>query len=257
MDIRNYGPKRIVVEEYDRAGNFVRQEHNVMPLSESSLNQMLEHGKTGMVIISANRSEIDDDNPALSLRLDFEKYVGEKYGDLSAIDSDQLYDIEQEWLRKRNAKADKELRQDIKTAGYSFTPVYGGYHGKNDVKDTYEPSFVVYNYRRGEDNPGDFYELERFAIEMCRKYKQESVYVQEPNSSPKYLDADGNQVNMFSSNDFRLNRDQEQFYTTTKRDKSNPQRFTADIVFESMYIPLRPGTYNEKMRRLKSGEYIL
>lgn len=251
--MRAYVPKRIIVEGYDRSGNFVSLERNVMPLSESSLNRMMEHGKTGMVIISANRSEIDDSNPELSLRPEFEKFL-EGAGN---IDSDEQHDVEREWLRKRNAMADKELRQDIRNAGYSYTPVYGGYHGSNDVQDSYEPSYVVYNFKQGDDNPGDFYDLEQFAVDMCRKYKQDSVYVQEPNSSPKYLDGDGNQVNMFSSNDFKFNRDQEEFYTTTKRDKSNPQRFTADIVFESMYIQLRPGTYNEKMRRIKSGEYIL
>ena len=31
----------------------------------------------------------------------------------------------------------------------------------------------------------------------------------------------------------------------------------ADIVFENMCIPLRPASYNENMRRRKSGEYIL
>ena len=256
--MRTYLPKRIIVEEYNRAGKFVRQEHNVMPLSESSLNKMLEHGKTGMVIISANRSAIDDDNPELSLRPEFEEEMGKKYfGGSASIDSDALYDVENEWLKHRNARANKELLHDIKEAGYSYTPVYGGYHGENGVEDSYEPSFVVYNYKRGDNNPGDFYDLERFAIDMCRKYKQESVYVQEPNSAPKYLDAEGNQVNMFSSDNFKFNRPDEKFYTTTKRDKTNPQRFTADIVFENMYIPLRPGTYNEKMRRYQSGEYIL
>ena len=256
--MRTYGPKRIVVEEYNRAGEFVKQERNVMPLSESSLNRMLEHGKTGMVIISANRSEIDDNNPALSLASDFDEYIHKKYpGGDKDLDADAVYDEGREWLRHRNARADKELLRDIKAAGYSYTPVYGGYHGGNGVEDSYEPSYVVYNYKKGSDNPGDFYELERFAIEMCRKYKQESVYVQEPDSAPKYLDGEGNQVNMFSSKDFKLNRDQEKYYTTTKRDRSNPQRFTADIVFENMYIPLRPGTYNERMRRDLSGEYIL
>ena len=252
--MRTYGPKKIIVDEYDRAGNFVRQEHGVMPMSESSLNRMMDHGKTGMVIISANRSAIDSEDPKLSLRPEFEEYL---VGLGTNIDSDAQYDEEQNWLKRRNAKADKELLQDIKSAGYSYSPVYGGYHGTDDVQDSYEPSYVVYNYKRGDDNPGDFYELEQFAIDMCKKYGQESVYVQEPNSAPKYLDGDGNQVNMFSSSDFKLNRPEEQFFTTTKRDKSTPQRFTADIVFESMYIPLRPASYNENMRRIKSGEYIL
>ena len=254
--MRTYGPKLIVNEWRDRNGEMKREEHNVMPLSESSLNQMMDHGKTGMAIISANRSAIDSENPKLSLRPEFEKYL-ESIGGYDAIDSDALYDEEQNWLKRRNAKADKVLKRDIIDAGYSYSPVYGGYHGKDSVQDTYEPSYVVYNYKRGDDNPGDFYELEQFAIKMCNKFKQESVYVQEPGSSPKYLDGDGNQVNMFSSNDFKFNRDDEEFYTTTSRDKTNPQRFTADIVFENMYIPIRPGDYNENMRRRKSGEFIL
>jgi hypothetical protein len=92
---------------------------------------------------------------------------------------------------------------------------------------------------------------------MCKKYKQESVYVQRPGEPPVYLDCDGNQMNSSSSDGFKFNRDQEEYFTTKSRDKSNPQRFTADIVFENLYIPLRPGTYNENMRRRKSGEYIL
>ena len=99
--------------------------------------------------------------------------------------------------------------------------------------------------------------LEEFALEMCRKFKQDSVYVQRPGDPPVYLDGAGNQVNKTSSDNFKYNREKEQFYTTAKRDKSNPQRFTADIIFENMYVPLRPADYNEKFRRIKSGEYIL
>jgi hypothetical protein len=253
--MKAYGPKRIVLEEMNRKGEFVRQEHNVMPLSESSLNQMMDHGKTGMIIISANRSAIDSDNPKQSLRPAFDKYIN-KMGGYEAIDSDALYNEEQNWLRRRNAAADKQLLQDIKNAGYTYTPVYGGYHGSDDVQDSYEPSYVVYNYKRSNE-PADFQELEALALKLCSKYHQDSVYVQRPNQPPVYLDCDGNQVNSSSSDNFKFNRDKEQFYTTNKRDKSNPQRFTSDIVFENLYIPLRPASYNENMRRLKSGEYIL
>ena len=254
--MRTYGPKLIVREWRDRNGELRREERNVMPLSESSLNRMMDHGKTGMVIISANRSAIDSEDPRLSLRPDFERYL-KSVGGYDSIDSDALYDEERNWLKRRNAKADKTLKRDIIDAGYSYSPVYGGYHGQDSVRDSYEPSYVVYNHKRGGDNPGDFRELERFAITMCKKFRQDSVYVQAPGSSPKYLDCDGNQVNMSSSNNFKFNRDDEEFYTTTRRDKSNPQRFTADIVFENMCVPVRPGDYNENMRRLKSGEYIL
>jgi hypothetical protein len=70
--MKTYGPKLIVNEWIDRNGERQREEHNVMHLSESSLNQMMDHGKTGMVIISANRSAIDSENPKLSLRPDFD-----------------------------------------------------------------------------------------------------------------------------------------------------------------------------------------
>ena len=256
-NILRYGPKRISLNEIAGGGMVTRKERCVIPLSESSLNRMMQHGKTGMVIISANRSEIDSSDPELSLRGEFESDMEKAYGSLDAIDSDALYDLEEAWLAKRNALADKELKNDIRAAGYSYTPVYGGYHGKDDVIDEYEPSYVVYNYQRGDDNPGDFYDLQAFACDMCRKYKQESVYVQRPGDPPVYLDADGNQVNMFSSKDFKFNDDDQEFFTTTSRDRSQPHKFTADVVFESMYIPLRPASYNERLRRTKQGEFIL
>ena len=245
--MREYGPKRIVVNESQK---------NVMPLSESSLNKMMDHGKTGMVIISSQVSQIDRTDPNLSLRPAFERDMKKKWGGMETIDSDALYDEEQAWLRKRNAAAEKELHQDIQKAGFSYTPVYGGYRMKETGEESHEPSYVVYAYTRSGE-PVDFKYLEKFALGMCKKYKQESVYVQAPGDPPQYLDYNGNQVNSSSSDNFKYNREDQEFFTTTKRDKAGKQRFTADIVFENMYIQLRPGDYNERMRRWSSGEYIL
>ena len=241
-DLRNYGPKKITLTEIDKkTGRVISVERNVRYLSESSLNRMMEHGKSGMVIISSNRSAIDSENPEQSLRDEY---------NTSHIES------EDEFLMRRNIEADEELKRDIRAAGYSYSPVYGGYHGTDDVQDIYEPSYVVYNYNlKGE--PGNFNDLEQFAVNMCRKYKQDSVYVQRPGEPPVYLDANGNQVNVSSSDNFKFNRDDEMFYTTSKREKSNPQKFTADIVFEDMCCRLNPASLNERMRRQKSGEYFL
>ena len=256
FDIRNYGPKRITLTEVKRGTRkVVEQEHNVMPLSESSLNQMMEHGKTGMVIISSQVSSIKRDDPELDLTADFEKSL-EKKGGVESIDSDAMYDEMQDWLRRRNAFADRQLKKDIHDAGFSYTPVFGGYKMQETGEESHEPSYVVYCYDRN-GQLRDFQELKDFALKMCAKYKQESVYVQAPGEPPVYLDRNGNQMNSSSTDNFKFNRDNETFFTTTARDKSNPQRFTADIVFESLYIPLRPGDYNERLRRIKSGEYIL
>lgn len=253
--MKTYGPKKVILEFIDKKGELVRKPWNLMPLSESSLNRMMEHGKTGMAIISANRSAIESSDPELDLTSEFEASLEEK-GGVEGIDSDAMYDEMEDWLRKRNARADRDLRKDIRAAGFSYTPVFGGYHGQDDTVSSYEPSYVVYCYSdKGE--PVDFKKLEDFAIEMCGKYGQESVYIQRPGEPPVYIDRNGDQINTSSTNNFKFNRDDEQFYTTTSRDKSHPQRFTADIVFESMYIQLRPASINESIRRVSSGEYIL
>ena len=240
--MKTYGPKRIIINE---------QAKNVMPLSESSLNQMMDHGKTGMVIISSQVSEIQRTDPNLDLTAEFEKSLGD-----NKVDSDAMYREMKDWLRKRNKAADKALLNDIKDAGYSYTPVFGGYKMQETGEESHEPSYVVYCYDR-EGNQRDFNELKAFALRMCLKYSQESVYVQAPGKPPVYLDYNGNQTNSKSSKDFKFNRGDETYFTTTKRDREGRQRFTADIVFESMYIQLRPGDSNENRRRRESGEYIL
>lgn len=256
MNTFNYGPKKITLNEVSDDGITVEQkERYVIPLTETSLNRLRKHGENGMVIISACRSEVDSSNPELSLRDEFEKDA-EFVGGLNSIDSDALYDFEHEWLKRRNAKKDKELRQDIRNAGYSYTPVYGGYHGQDDVQSSYEPSYIIYNYK-SDGQPGDFQALTKLALYLCGKYNQESVYVQAPGKAPVYLDKEGKQTNSNSSNNFKYNRYGEEFFTTTSRDKTNPQQFTADIQFESRYVDIRPASYNEKMRRIKQGEYIL
>ena len=244
--MRTYGPRRIIVNE---------QAKNVMPLSETSLNQMMDHGRTGMIIISSQVTSIEREDPNLDLKAKFVKSL-EKKGGIQSIDSDALYDEMQDWLRRRNKAADKQLRRDIQEAGFSYTPVYGGYRMQETGEESHEPSYVVYCYDRN-GQPRDFEELKQFGLKMCLKYSQESVYVQAPDKAPVYLDYNGNQINSTSSNNFKFNRDDEEFFTTTSRDKDHPQRFTADVVFENMYSPLRRGDYNENMRRRKSGEYIL
>ena len=244
--MRTYGPKRITVNGKDK---------NVMPLSESSLNRMLEHGKTGMIMISACKSEIDDTNPELSLRPAFDRYA-ESQGGYESIDSDALYDEERDWLKRRNAAADRQLQDDIRSAGYTYSPAYGEYRG------SYEPSYAVYCYDRN-GNQLDFSDLRQFALDMCKKYKQESVLVQGPAQPPEYLDCDGNHVNIPLNGGVKINRDEEDFKTYPKRrrggsffsltESSGPREY----VFENLYIPLRPASYNENMRRRKSGEYIL
>ena len=252
----NYGPKKVKLYEVSNTTGIVDEvERYLMPLTETSLNRLMHHGEDGMIILSAARSEVESENPRLDLTDEFNQAM-EAVGGLKSIDSDALYDVKKDWLKRRNAKKDQQLRNDIREAGYSYTPVFGGYKGTDNVVSSYEPSYVVYNRFVGGQR-GDFKDLERFGIDMCRKYNQDSIYLQKPGEAPIYVDDQGNQVSTSSSKNFKFNRPGEMFFTTTSRDKTNPQQFTADISFNECYIRLRPATYNERLRRTKQGEIIL
>lgn len=236
----------IINEEVDRV--FAAFKLGLHPITEANLNRIKKHGENGMVIISANRSDIHSDNPNCDLTSQYEKWLSENGETHSET-------IANYWLKMRNNAAQKALLDDIKKTGLSYTPVYGGYHGTDGVSDSYEPSFIVYTKdKRGEDVPFEW--LYNKALRWCGEFNQDSVYVQPPGEAPVYLDKNGNQSNSDSTKDFKYNRDEEEYYTTTKRKTTRPQRFTADIRFESYY---RKGvsSYVERMRRSQSGEFFL
>lgn len=203
--------------------------HKPLPLSESSIDRILnKHGNEGMAIISANRSDVDN---------------------------------------QTNNQKTKELISDLRVSGFSYIPVYGGYHGQDDVVDSYEPSFVVTCFNR-EGQKEDINKLFNFAIKMCKKYNQDSILFKEPNGTPNYYDRNGNKVNSSSSNEVIKNDPTQEYFTslikTKNLDKDNPERskrFTYDIQFEgkkyTFYTNPKPTTLNERIRRSKSGEIIL
>ena len=187
---------------------------------------MKKHGDNGYVILSANRSDEDEDY---------------------------------------NTKATQSLISDLKNSGFAYLPSYGGYRGPDDIVDSYEPSFIVFNYnRKGE--PQDWNKLYSFALEMCGKYEQTSVYVNAPGEAPNYLNRNGKKVNKRSSKNYVKNDLSQESYTSL----SSPEeiednmskgfqvgrRFTSDIQFENgMYVNPMPGQLSERMMR--KGEVMI
>lgn len=197
--------------------------HSPQKLDEVTIDRVLnKHAKNGLVIISANRSDNDNET---------------------------------------NNHQTRELIADIKASGFSYFPVYGGYRGTDDVIDSFEPSFVVVNYdRNGKES--NFEELQQFGIDMCKKYGQDSVLIQAPNQAPNYIDKNGEQVNTTSSKDVIKNDPTQEYFSslikTKNIDNENPQRmkrWTYDIRFECFCNPYAC-TLNEQMRRSKSGEIM-
>lgn len=231
------------------------------PITEGGLNRIMFHGRNGFIVISANRSEIYSSNSKLDLT---PTYIAWCKSENANPSDKQTMDF---WLRQRNKEADQELHDRLKSSKYAFTPVYGGYHGTDDVQDSFEPSYIVYNHAKNSSKDYlDWEDLYKFALELTRDYKQDSVYIQAPDKAPIYVNGDGEKTNSRESKNFKFNDYTQTYFTTAKREKrsmtdehgleTKPQRFTADIQFENIYKYCKagPSTYFDRMKRSKLGE---
>ena len=189
------------------------------------------------------------------------KHAEKGYGIISACRGTEDY--------ATNNKRTRELAADIKSAGYSYMPVYGGYI-EDENGEVLEASFVVFNYDiRGR--LGDFNNLKSFLINMCGKYNQDSVLICEPGSVPKYYDRTGTVVSdpEKSSSDVKVNDKNEPYFTQLK---NKTGRFTYDIAFPDSddltsslakiisgfeYLRKSPETYGERHRRWYQGEVFV
>lgn len=213
-------------------------EHNgskLQPLTEATVDRILDHGKNGMIIITSDRGE----------RTPAENY------------------------QKRN-----ELLGDIKAMNLSYIVVYGGYRDKMKsppLTVNGETSFVIPAHdRNGNLVPWDV--LYQFAKDMCAKYDQDSVLVQEPGKGPKYIDKDGNEVTDLSGPVVKNDLTQEYFSSLIKSkhyDEAHPDRlkrfsFTEPAKDEpgkpapkteaAFFVNPPPCTQGEMRRRGAEGE---
>lgn len=228
----------------------------VKRLNELNINRIKKHGEAGFIIVSACRSQVESDNPNTDLSEDYKNWAKQHYIADEDIDKE---DNKGRFLKDRNYQSDADLERMLRSSSfpYSFSPVYGGYHGTDGAVDSFEPSYIIYNYKK-DGTAGEWGDLHDLALALCRKYKQDSVYVQAPGEPPVYQDCDGNTISSKSSLDFKYNRPEEEYFTTAKREKrGTPQRFTAGIQFEELYRGPGPGDYGTRMKRRKQGEIIL
>lgn len=198
----------------------INNTYSLQTLNEETLSRIInKHGKDGFIIVSANRSGLDNET---------------------------------------NNKNTKNLINDLKISQYGYFPVYGGYHGTDGVVDSYEPSFIVFNHTKNNGELTDFSDLKLFAIQMCGKYNQDSVLIKEPNTRPYYINKDGEIVGKAISDDIDLNNPNNEYYTSMIKsnnlDYKNPERlkrFSYPIQFECYMNPCAD-TLNE-LRRRKEG----
>lgn len=188
-------------------------------IEKVTLDRILnKHGDNGYVIVSANRSDLSQD---------------------------------------RNDEKTRQLINDINQSGYSYLPVYGGYRNtENGVEDSYEPSFIIFNYTTNGQKL-NFTNLEKFAIAICEKYDQHSVLIKSPSLPPVWKNKSGVVVSKQSSNKAWKNDPTKEYFTSMiPKDKVNPnkisRRFSLDI---ECYTNPIPCNLNEERQR--KGEIML
>ena len=99
-----------------------------------------------------------------------------KYGNNGmAIVSAYKSDMNDEY----NDEKTKELISALRKSGFLYLPIYG----KDGMKDVYEPSFIVFNCKRGGEQ-GDFNAFRKLALDVFDKYEQNSMWLKEPDKTP-------------------------------------------------------------------------
>lgn len=201
-------------------------------IDEFGMSRILDHGKHGFIVVSANRREIHSSKKDNDLTGEYERWCKENGLDARDVS------IMDKWLKRRNEIEDGKLAAELKKSKYAYSPVYGGCHGTDDVADSFGPSYIVYCHEKKiREKRLDFGELHDFARYLAGKYKQDGVYIQGPNGAPVYVDAKGNNGNHALS--------------------TPPRSFTADIQFGSMYASRGPSDYVDRMRRRQAGEVFV
>lgn len=211
---------------------------NLVSLNEVNAKSLIDrHSKDGYIIISPCRGCAD-------------------FG----LDSSNPSDREK--LNNINRKRIKELIEILKATDWSYTPTYGGFienYGTDKEENVYERSFVVYNHYR-DGSVGNFNDLYKFALEMCKKYNQDSVLIKAPNENPKYVKKDG-ETDLSFSDKVAFNDLQQEYFTDLHKNtdkfgdksKRRPTRFS----FLESYINPAPQCYGERIRRSRNGEIFL
>lgn len=128
---------------------------------------------------------------------------------------------------QNNAKT-KELRDWIKTSGFSFKPVFGGFienKGTPKEKEVHEKSFVIYNFKQ-DGKVAKPNELLTFAMKVCKRYNQDSILYSEKGDKPRYYTKTGHIDSSFGKK-FILNDKEQEYFTDMKKGSSN-KKFTLD-----------------------------
>ena len=198
----------------------------VRKLDEASLSRVtMGHDDSGYVAISACRAKEN-----------LEDELGRDLDDKQAI--------------AENNRRTRELAQKLKMLGYSYIPVYGGYHEEGALESSYEKSFVVYPFNKSRSV--DFEKFFEDLIKLGKKYNQDSILRKAPGEKAKYINCHTGEVEV-EFDGMSFNDISKEYFTALKKynigDDGSPQGFS----FEGLFAPVS-GSIMESHRRDACGE---
>jgi len=157
---------------------------------------------------------------------------------------------EEYFFQQNNIENREVLKKWVRSKGYGYTPVYGGF--KEDVKDeegnvvgkvdSPEPEHALLIMARNEKDSTNHLSLKDFAKEICEVFNQDAFFYKPPNSEDKnayFIDKDGKPSQTFSN--FVFGDLQQDYFTQLAkgREKLQPEkRFSA--IPEALYVPKPP-----------------
>ena len=165
----------------------------------------------------------------------------------------------------KNQQNRETMKQEIRSAGFGFTPVMGGYKeklvdpvsGEESRVDTNAPeSGFLVMAQPGRPNLG-IDELKQLGMQLAAKYNQDSFFFKPPNAESTdayYLKRDGS-IDM-TFHDFKFGDLEQEYYTQLAKgpEKRQPEkRFSA--LMESMLVPVPPRNATEA--RSRRGEFFV
>lgn len=186
------------------------------------------YAKFGFIIISANRS--------------CEAELGK-----SSCSEEEIQN-----QAKINNAQNKVLKADIRSAGFGFLPVFGGYKekvkssdGTISLKEVLEPAVIVVAKKIGtNEEAADIKELYQLGLNLCGKFNQDSFLYHPPfpNKKAFYINRQGD-TEMEFSGEMKFNDLTKDFFTKMNK---NQQRFTFT---ENLFFLSSPQTLSEAKKR--------
>lgn len=206
-------------EEYNKVREYTE------PLNEVSLYRVTKgHDKDGYAMISASRYNPFNDN--------------KQHSDQEIVDE--------------NNKRTNKLKADIRSKGYSYVPVFGGYKEEDADRESVEKSFIVFPYDNINRKYTDFNTFEKDLINLSKKYDQDSVLIKRPNDKARYYNNLEDKWDDFAFNSTKLNDIQQTYFTALKGDNKNTRRFT----YTESFVMKEPSSIMGRHSRWNDGELV-